>query len=277
MKKIFKILFIAFIVISQVACNNQNSNYSASSTGTAEYLFNLRTPYIGDNTAVGRLLNALDIRNYGHYTFELKTSEEPYALIINYSLVEGNGPITKEAMIKKSTKLLALINNADEIHWTFPDNATNIITLQDLYIDFGNIKDYGRTIEDFRRLLHRHGFHEEPITFSVKNLTNSGLTLIIENNTANEYLYGEPFSLYHRLNNVWTEVKQIELCAFTSQGIILTANANVQREYNWTWCHGILPRGEYRITKTFMRIHSNPGGEWEFGNTYYISAEFTLT
>lgn len=259
-----------------------DTNDELNSTGTAEYLFSLKTSYIGDNSAVGRLLDALDIRAYGHYTFELITSQKPYILIINYSQIEAWGPISTELITEKSAILLALIDNADEIHWTLPNNnETHKITTNDLINKYGNIKDYGESAETLKSLLVKLGYYENkednPITMSISNLTNKGLTLKIINNTNNNYQYGMCFSLERKENDKWVAVKQIkDNCAFTMMAYSLKANQSVEMGYDWNVCYGKLPKGQYRITKDFDHVISSTESGQEFGKKHIISAEFII-
>jgi len=252
---------------------NRSVEVPINKTGTAEYLFDLRTPYLGNNSAVSRLLIALDIRNYGHYTFSLETNERPYILMINYTIIEGWGPISEELMLKNSSILLALIENADEIHWLFPESDVFKVTINDLSDELLDIKSYGQSIENFRELLIKLGYTDNPISFRVTNLTNTGLTLIIKNHTDEEYLYGNPFSLYRWENSLWVPVQPtIDYCVFTMIGLTLTAHQVIQRDYMWNHCYGTLISGKYRITKTFT--HLLP--DWNFGKDYFVSAEFVL-
>lgn len=254
-----------------------------SSTGTAEYLFNFKTLYIGDNSAVGRLLDSLEIRNYGQYTFELQTSKKPYALIINYNKVEGWGNILNnpQTTIEKSAILLALIDNAEEIHWVLPDTKTiHKITNKDLLADYGTIKDYGKSVDDFRELLIKLGYDEEnkPITMNISRLTNKGLTLTIKNHMNNKYQYGEPYSLELKENDKWNSVEPIkDNCAFIAIAYSLKAKQETEIKVNWEYCYGKLPAGQYRITKTFTHVKSNSSNfELRYGKKYYISAEYLL-
>ena len=156
-------------------------NVEYTSTGTAEYLFSLKKSYIGGlpEVVVGRLLDELDIRAYGHYTFKLKYTNKPYALVINYSVIEGWGNILNnpQTVIEKSAILLALNDNIDEIHWILPNsNEVHKVTRNDLLAEYGTIKDYGKSVDNFKQLLIKLGYYKEsePITISINTLTNTG-------------------------------------------------------------------------------------------------------
>ena len=253
---------------------------SGNSTGTAEYLFDLRTPYIDDNSAVGRLLESLEIWLYGQFTFELQTSAKPYALIINYSVIQGWGSILDqpEIVTRKSAILLALIENAEEIHWALPDIEIYKVTVRDLYDRFGNIKEYGKSVDNFRKLLIQFGYFEEkdPISMSIKNLTDSGLTLIITNHTNDNFLWGEGFTLEQKKNTRWISVPPINDYAVIAIGYTLSAYQKIERGKGWLYGYGRLPRGEYRITKTFSHLPADSEHGW-YGKTHIISAEFIIS
>ena len=62
-------------------------------TVRADELYALKTPYIGDATAVSQILQALRVSDVvGQYTIELQTAREPYGLILN----QENVPATEE-------------------------------------------------------------------------------------------------------------------------------------------------------------------------------------
>ncbi|MBP3319026.1 MAG: DUF4825 domain-containing protein [Ruminiclostridium sp.] len=94
-------------------------------TGRAEELLAMKTPYVGNASAVGGLIQALGIPEvvgaYG-YTMELQTTTEPYAVILNFESV----PILRvhqeafaQYMSHAGRCLLALVDNAESFCWTF--------------------------------------------------------------------------------------------------------------------------------------------------------------
>ena len=84
----------------------------------APKLFSLRTDYIGNNSAVGNLLDALDFPQT-RGSFSLKTDAQPYGLTVNFAEDAPDLlPYEKNAVL-----LLALIDNADEIAYQFPSEA----------------------------------------------------------------------------------------------------------------------------------------------------------
>jgi len=285
-KKILIIIvpIILLVTISSIGvyayhrAKENNNGIPGSWAGTAEYLFNLRIADSKDESAVEKLLAVLDIRNYGHYTFEVK----PYILNINYSLVEGWGPISEELMFEKSAILLALIDNINTIRWLIPDREIYTITVADLDSEYGNIKDFGQSIKNFKALLIKLNYYvneeDNPIRMEIINVNNTGLSLIIINNTNERFLYGEPFSIERKENDRWFSLEYANECAFTMIGYTLKANERIERNYSWDYCYGKLPTGEYRIIKNFSHIRSNTENwdDSDLGKNYIISAEFSI-
>ena len=104
-------------------------------------LYQAQTPYVGDNSAVGRVLAAVDTWYGPHivdYTISLQTSSEPYGLTIHFdsvtAYVSGAGRSLDKRMYAVAPSLLALIGNLGEVRWTYaaPDGTavTRTVTLE---------------------------------------------------------------------------------------------------------------------------------------------------
>ena len=106
-------------------------------------LYNAQTPYVGDASAVGKVLAEVD-HWYGpigyDYTISLQTSSEPYGLTIHFSDVTahvlGAGKAIDDWMYEMSPTLLALIGNLGQVQWTYaaPDGTavTRSVTLEEV-------------------------------------------------------------------------------------------------------------------------------------------------
>ena len=95
-------------------------------TGRADELYALKTPYIGDPVAVGRILSALRVRDVvGEYTMELRTDREPYGL----SLVLASPPAEEEqSRIRRYEQaaapvILSLIENGETFSIRYDGSA----------------------------------------------------------------------------------------------------------------------------------------------------------
>ena len=106
-------------------------------------LYQAQTPYVGDNSAVGRVLAAVDTW-YGppivDYTISLQTSSEPYGLTIHFdsvtAYVSGAGRSLDKRMYAVAPSLLTLIGNLGQVQWTYaaPDGTavTRSVTLEEV-------------------------------------------------------------------------------------------------------------------------------------------------
>lgn len=94
----------------------------------AKKLYALRTEYIGDNAAVGAILDALGFRAAGAagdgqaytYSFEVETASEPYGVVVRYDFAGALPQRTAEwnrEMARRGYLALALIDNAEWLRW----------------------------------------------------------------------------------------------------------------------------------------------------------------
>ena len=123
-------------------------------TRYARAVYEARTPYAGDASAVGRLLAALDTW-YGpseyDYTISLQTAAEPYGLTLHFSDVtahiSGAGDAVNRRMTALAPLLLALVDNLGQVQWTYadPDGTarTGSMTLEEAEADLpGWVAEY---------------------------------------------------------------------------------------------------------------------------------------
>lgn len=100
----------------------------------AKKLYALRTEYIGDNAAVGAILDALGFRAAGAagdgqaytYSFEVETASEPYGVVVRYAFAGALPQRTAEwnrQMAQRGYIAMALIDNIDWFRWTDIDQA----------------------------------------------------------------------------------------------------------------------------------------------------------
>ena len=104
-------------------------------------LYQAQTPYVGDATAVGKLLAAVDTwyGPYIEYTISLQTDQAPYGLTIHFDDVTahilGAGKSIDDRMYAVAPALLALIGNLGQVQWTYaaPDGTavTRSVTLEE--------------------------------------------------------------------------------------------------------------------------------------------------
>ena len=132
-------------------------------------LWNTRTKYVGDNSAVGKLIGLLPVpigMQYDH--FELQTSFPPYKATLVYSVptqslsdYDIESSAASDTFRANALFLLALIENADEIQVTLTDGSqkiefTNGREWADNTVE-GEVADYGKSIEKLQELIRYIG------------------------------------------------------------------------------------------------------------------------
>lgn len=112
---------IAVCLLTKPAENN-------AGVPNAETLYALRTEYIGDNSAVSGILDALGFRAAGAadegqaytYSFEVETASEPCGVVVRYAFAGALPQRTAEwnrQMAQRGYIALALIDNAEWLRW----------------------------------------------------------------------------------------------------------------------------------------------------------------
>lgn len=120
------LLVVAAAIIG--ACLLTKPSYKNVGTLDAEKLYALRTPYVGNNSAVGTILDALGFRAAGAagdgqaytYSFEVETASEPYGVVVRYAFAGALPQRTAEwnrQMAQRGYIALALIDNAEWLRW----------------------------------------------------------------------------------------------------------------------------------------------------------------
>lgn len=134
----------------------------------AKTLYELRNPYVGDASANGALLEALRVYLPDtEITQEIEAEEEPYRLILN--MKEGPDMEDQTSLYqygelnKAAAVLLALIDNVDEVVFSYPteDEEKNSVQINEAYdaewvtecYDGLAVKDYAQSEEKVLELL----------------------------------------------------------------------------------------------------------------------------
>ena len=154
------------------------------SVGRADDLYQLRTPYVGNNVAVANVVGSFQLNEVlGPYTIELQTNQEPYGIILHLEQDLSSG-ITERYLKEVSSLILALIDNAGYVAYTTPSEPTpqdtGAITKE------ANPKMNQPDLETFRLLYATHFTRMEPYypgkltgdCYSVKDLLYFNATLV---------------------------------------------------------------------------------------------------
>lgn len=132
------ILAAAAVVIG--VCLLTKPSYKNVGTLDAEKLYALRTEYVGDNSAVGAILDALGMPEMGNtadsgtyaYSIRLDTNREPMGVTVCYAFagdVPERSAEWNRQMAQRGYIAMALIDNIDWFRWTDIDQAgTSYVT-----------------------------------------------------------------------------------------------------------------------------------------------------
>lgn len=113
----------------------------------------------------------------------------------------------------------------------------------------------------------------EGVAMEASYVTPKGIHLVFTNDTDKEYTFGDDYELQTWQDGEWRTVDYIiDNAAFNSIGYMLAGDSGAGWDVKWTYCHGILPDGQYRITKTISE--DGTGKEREH---YRLAAEFAIS
>jgi len=165
---------------NQVSKSGDKMNEEATGhlvSDLANQLYNNKNQYIGNASSDGKLLSILGIQTeFGNYTIVLDTRDRPYVLRINFKATPIEEDNLNQKMCRNATLLLALINNADEIQWSYPINqngnqSIKTVSFNEEFLEvpgIKNIKNYGRASIKIQELLDasEHIFSSSNYIFS---------------------------------------------------------------------------------------------------------------
>ena len=126
----------------------------------AETLYALRTPYVGDPSAVGRILNAVGLDKMGadsdwDFTMRLSTEQEPYGLTLLYTYDSesflGYGPTWAQRMRAGGYLTMALIDNAEWVAWQENGTETGRVANVGVY----DITAARQSVDGLRQLIEQ--------------------------------------------------------------------------------------------------------------------------
>lgn len=133
---------------------------SAGGAWDAETLYDLRTPYVGDPSAVGRILNAVGLDKMGadsdwSFAMQLSTEQEPYGLTLLYTYDSesflGYGPTWAQRMRAGGYLTMALIDNAEWVAWQENGTETGRVTNDGAY----DITAARQSVDGLRQLIEQ--------------------------------------------------------------------------------------------------------------------------
>lgn len=162
MKKIIVVSVI--LVLSFVACQPKNNLAEVEVSSYAQQLFESKNPYIGDASANGEILSLLNIsEEMGSYSVELKADEAPYLIKLNFKDYVNDRDNFDLKILDKAFLILALIDNLDEVQFSYPHIKNGEETLITVYVTKQqatdilkkDIKSYAKSEEGLQELLNQ--------------------------------------------------------------------------------------------------------------------------
>ena len=115
----------------------------------------------------------------------------------------------------------------------------------------------------------------EGVTMTAKKGTVSaiGLTVIFENNSDKQCIFGEYFHLEKKIEGNWYQVPVAldDNYGFGDIGYDLDSSSVKEWTVKWDWLYGRLDSGDYRIVKNILDFRKT--GDYE---EHYLAAEFTV-
>ena len=154
------------------------------SAGRADDLYQLRTPYVGNNVAVANVVGSFQLNEVlGPYTIELQTSQEPYGILLHLEQ-DLTSETARRYLEEMSSLILALIDNAGYVAYTTPSEPTPQDT--GAITKDADPKMNQPDLETFRLLYATHFTRMEPYypgkltgdCYSVKDLLYFNATLV---------------------------------------------------------------------------------------------------
>jgi len=118
------------------------------------------------------------------------------------------------------------------------------------------------------------------ITLSVKNVTPSGLTLVVAQSggePTGALQTGEAYCLFALVGETWQAVEELPLpegvdgYGWNSLAYNIPLESTTEFEIDWGWIYGELPAGRYRLEKGFMDVRKS--GDYD---TMSYTVEFTI-
>lgn len=113
------------------------------------------------------------------------------------------------------------------------------------------------------------------ITMNIKKETLSygGVILIFENNTNDDFIYGEHFIIEKKIDGKWYEVPVTidGNYGFNDIGYELSPGEKKELELDWKWLYGELKAFKYRIVKGIIKLESSRDSKED-----YLAAEFSI-
>ena len=157
----------------------------------AETLWEARTQYVGDNSAVGKLIGLLPVPSEWQCDhFALHTASQPYGIEIVYTVPEDvigqyerNDSSIEELVQKNALLLLVLVENAEGVRTVLTDGSREVVftsdrTWADEFVG-GDVRDYAASPEKLQGLILFSMTEPVQVEYSMTKLGKGGEVLSV--------------------------------------------------------------------------------------------------
>ncbi|WP_062106903.1 DUF4825 domain-containing protein [Bacillus niameyensis] len=147
------VLYSVLMAVILMGCSVRNHDN--------ESIFELKGSYIGDASAVGKIVGYLP-KSELFEGMELKTTDKPYGMILNYKDTNMNEDSMKETALYNASYIFTLFRNADWIEFRFGEKSMTVTK--------GKLEEWYRAElykyeneEDLQKLIQKHLDDEEKV------------------------------------------------------------------------------------------------------------------
>lgn len=129
-------------------------------------------------------------------------------------------------------------------------------------------------LEDLKKSKYTELNKLEGVSMDIEEgtVTPVGLTVIFNNITDKEYIFGQHYLLETKIDGDWYELPTIiDNYGFEDIAFILSPDDQAEWSTDWEWLYGSLEPGEYRIIKDIIDFRDT--GDFD---ELYMAAEFTI-
>lgn len=305
-KPLIAILILSILGTSfLIGCDNN----MGKSENLGDKLYSYRTDNVLNDLNVSNIISSLDFQKE-HDAKSMGSSTNEYSTILGIRFIEDEEIDFKdEKFFIQSAILFSLIEDIDVIEYmrvVEPDvPQTEIVsrfTIDDMTVSVLGMKteELGSSKEKFKELVDYYKAYKEErdnieipksldkgklkateynevdklkglkMTAKKGTLTNTSVTLLLENKSEMEILYGTYFILEKEKDGSWYEMPVTKNVAYEDIGYKLDIGDKDEIVTEWGWVYGQADPGKYRIIKII------PDMTTENGDEYYLAAEFEI-
>ena len=253
MKKLLSMILILVVVVGLVGCNKEPVGDPPTVNG--QDYFNATVTQVNDK-----------------YILVEVTENKSGALAIGTEVSVSRSNISSEKYPELIVGDDIRVVYAGEILEKDPSGFQQIISVFKLKKDGTVIENTDEERVDSPDT-NDEGFPNWGLTLSVKDVTESGLTLVCTQSggeLTGELQTGSDYKLIV-LKEAWEDIPTIiEDYGWTEEAYMIAKDDVTEFEYNWEWLYGKLPSGIYRMVKGFTQFRET--GDYD-DFTYWVEFE----